>query len=70
MPVPPWEHRDRLTSVTTFSATGTKLAPSESTYDLFDRRIARKIDADGNGVFETTQRFLDDGEELILAFSG
>ncbi len=42
----------------------------EYTYDLFDRRIARKIDADGNGVFETTQRFVYDGEDLILAFSG
>ena len=39
-------------------------------YDLFDRRIARKVDADGNGVFETTQQFVYDGEDLILAFSG
>jgi RHS repeat-associated protein len=46
------------------------LAGVEYTYDLFDRRIARKIDADGNGVFETTQRFVYDGEDLILAFSG
>jgi RHS repeat-associated protein len=37
---------------------------------VFDRRIARKVDADGNGVFETTQRFVYDGEDLILAFSG
>ncbi|MFN8855106.1 MAG: hypothetical protein ACK50P_06050, partial [Planctomycetaceae bacterium] len=65
-----WDHRNRLTSVTTFSATGTKLATAEFTYDVFDRRIARKVDADGNGVFETTQRFVYDGEDLILAFSG
>ena len=37
---------------------------------MFDRRIARRVDADGNGVFETTQRFVYDGEDLILAFSG
>ena len=42
----------------------------EYTYDLFDRRIARKVDADGNGLFETTQRFVYDGDDLILAFSG
>ncbi|MFN6103669.1 MAG: RHS repeat-associated core domain-containing protein, partial [Planctomycetaceae bacterium] len=42
----------------------------EYTDDLFDRRIARQVDADGNGVFETTQRFVYDGEDLILAFSG
>jgi RHS repeat-associated protein len=65
-----WDHRNRLTSVTTFSATGTKLATAEYTYDVFDRRIARRVDADGNGVFETTQRFVYDGEDLILAFSG
>jgi RHS repeat-associated protein len=65
-----WDHRNRLTSVTTFSATGTKLATVEYTYDVFDRRIARRVDADGNGVFETTQRFVYDGEDLILAFSG
>jgi YD repeat-containing protein len=65
-----WDHRNRLTSVTTFNATGTKLAAAEFTYDVFDRRIARKVDADGNGVFETTQRFVYDGEDLILAFSG
>jgi RHS repeat-associated protein len=64
-----WDHRNRLTSVTTFSATGTKLATAEFTYDVFDRRIARKVDADGNGVFETTQRFAYDGDDLILAFS-
>ena len=57
-------------SVTTFNATGTKLAAAEFTYDVFDRRIARKVDADGNGVFETTQRFVYDGEDLILTFSG
>jgi RHS repeat-associated protein len=56
--------------VVRFSAIGTKLATAEFTYDVFDRRIARKVDADGNGVFETTQRFVYDGEDLILAFSG
>ncbi|MFN7770639.1 MAG: hypothetical protein ACK5UC_25870 [Planctomycetaceae bacterium] len=67
---PPWDHRNRLTSITTFSATGTRQSGVEYTYDLYDRRIARKVDADGNGVFETTQRFVYDGEDLILAFSG
>jgi RHS repeat-associated protein len=42
----------------------------EYTYDLFDRRIARQVDADGTAGFETTQRFVYDGEDLILAFSG
>ena len=42
----------------------------EYTYDLFDRRIARQVDADGAAGFETTQRFVYDGEDLILAFSG
>ena len=42
----------------------------EYTYDLFDRRIARQVDSDGTAGFETTQRFVDDGKDLILAFSG
>ena len=42
----------------------------EYTYDLFERRIARQVDADGAAGFETTQRFVYDGEDLILAFSG
>ena len=65
-----WDHRNRLTTVTTFSQTNTKLAAVEYTYDVFDRRIARRVDANGDGVFETTQRFVYDGENLILAFSG
>ncbi|MFN6107543.1 MAG: RHS repeat domain-containing protein, partial [Planctomycetaceae bacterium] len=65
-----WDHRNRLTSVTTFSAAGTRQAGVEYTYDLFDRRIARQVDADGAAGFETTQRFVYDGEDLILAFSG
>ena len=67
---PPWDHRNRLTSVTTFDAGNNRLGRVEYTYDLFDRRIARQVDADGTAGFETTQRFVYDGEDLILAFSG
>ena len=42
----------------------------EYTDDLFDRRIARQVDAHEAAGFETTQRFVYDGEDLILAFSG
>ena len=37
-----WDHRNRLTSVTTFDAGNTRLGRVEYTYDLFDRRIAEK----------------------------
>jgi YD repeat-containing protein len=44
-----YDHRNRLTSATTYSSGGIILEEVEFTYDVFDRRIAKTVDADGAG---------------------
>ena len=39
-------------------------------YDAFDRRIAKKIDWDLDGGFETQERFVYDGDDIALVFGG
>ncbi|MFM8583809.1 MAG: RHS repeat-associated core domain-containing protein, partial [Planctomycetaceae bacterium] len=65
-----WDHRNLLTAVTSHSSTGTQTSQVTYSYDLHDRRISRSVDADGNGTFETVQRFAYDGSDLVLTFSG
>ena len=38
-------------------------------YDAFDRRISKEFDADGDGMFETSQLFVYDGDHIALAFA-
>ncbi|MCY2963067.1 MAG: hypothetical protein NT069_05330, partial [Planctomycetota bacterium] len=40
------------------------------TYDVYDRQIGKQINIDGNGTYDTAQRFVYDGDDLVLAFSG
>ena len=39
-------------------------------YDAFDRRLAKKIDWDLDGGFETQERFVYDGDDIALVFGG
>ena len=42
-----YDHRNRMTAATTYSSGGIILEEVEFTYDVFDRRIAKTVDADG-----------------------
>ncbi len=56
-----YDHLNRLTSVTHRTSTGTKISGVSYTYDVFDRRIARSVDDDGDGTVDFSQKFVYDG---------
>ena len=56
-----WDFRNRLTSVQFFSDAGQTLTKRvDYTYDAFDRRLTKRVDANGDGTTDTNQRFLYD----------
>ncbi|NJM99049.1 MAG: hypothetical protein HC800_19590 [Phormidesmis sp. RL_2_1] len=66
-----WDTRNRMTSVVTKASGGSVIKAVEYTYDVFDRRIAKSVDGDGNGPAAPTQeRFVYDGEHIALVFDG
>ena len=66
-----WDVRNRMTSVVTKDDSGNVTKSVEYTYDVYDRRIAKSVDADGDGVeTPTEERYLYDGEHIALVFDG
>ena len=52
-------------------AAGNVVKAVEYTYDVFDRRIAKEIDPDGDGAaISEVERFVYDGEYIALTFDG
>jgi len=64
-----YDYRNRLTRVEARSSGGIILSEADYTYDIFDRRIAKTVDADGDGTgaAETT-RFVYDGDHVWADF--
>jgi RHS repeat-associated protein len=53
------------------NAAGTIVQQTDFTYDVFDRRIGKSVDADGAGPgAATVQRFVYDGDHIVLEFDG
>ncbi|WP_041620431.1 RHS repeat-associated core domain-containing protein [Stanieria cyanosphaera] len=65
-----WDYRNRLTGVVTKDGSGNVIKQADYTYDVFDRRIAKSVDVDGNGVAEKVERFVYDGDNIALTFDG
>lgn len=69
-----WDYRNRLTSVVDrVSAGGTITMQADYTYDVFDRRIKKVVDADGaGGGAAVTSRYVFEGERpnVTLQFDG
>jgi RHS repeat-associated protein len=66
-----WDTRNRMTSVVTKASGGSVIKAIEYTYDVYDRRIAKSVDGDGNGPAAATQeRLVYDGEHIALVFDG
>ena len=65
-----WDHRNRLTAVTERDANGRTTKEVEYTYDVFDRRIAKDVDEDGDGTIDRGERYVYDGEDIALVFDG
>jgi RHS repeat-associated protein len=66
-----WDYRNRLTQVVVKDADGNVIKTAGYTYDMFDRRIAKEVDPDGDGVATAEiERFVYDGEHIALTFDG
>jgi RHS repeat-associated protein len=66
-----WNHRDRLTKVTSKDAAGNETKTAEYTYDVNNRRIAKAVDADGSGAATPIiERYVYDGQNIVLSFDG
>ena len=55
-----WDYRNRLTDVVFKTSGGTVTKKIQYQYDVFDRRIGKKIDADGNGTYESATYWVYD----------
>jgi RHS repeat-associated protein len=64
-----YDHRNRLTRVTDFSAGGVITQDASYTYDALNRRIAKTVDANGAdpGIEQATY-FVYDGANVLLDF--
>ncbi|MHB9047276.1 MAG: RHS repeat-associated core domain-containing protein [Pirellulales bacterium] len=65
-----WDHRNRLTRVTYKNAQGQTTKTFDYTYDVFDRRIAKEADDDGNGTIDRAERYVYDGQHIVLEYNG
>ena len=62
-----WDHRNHLAGLTVRPAAGAAASGRvRYTYDANDRRIAKELDADGGGAYESAERFAYDGAGLVL----
>ena len=55
-----WDHRNRLTDVVFKNSGGTVTKKIQYQYDVFDRRIGRKLDATGDGTYESATYWVYD----------
>ena len=63
-----WDYRNRLVGVVTKDVSGNVLATVEYQYDVYDRRIAKSVDSDGDGNPNVEERYVLDGDEIALVF--
>jgi RHS repeat-associated protein len=66
-----WDHRNRITSVVLKNSLGFVQSEILYTYDVFDRRIRKSIDADGLGSGLTTiKQYAHDGRHIAYELDG
>ena len=66
-----WDYRNRLIGVVVTDSSGNVIKEVEYTYDVFNRRIAKSVDADGDGIGEAiVERFVHDEDHIALTFDG
>ncbi|MEM7758156.1 MAG: RHS repeat-associated core domain-containing protein [Cyanobacteria bacterium P01_A01_bin.40] len=66
-----WDHRNRLVAAVTKDTNGNITANSDYTYDVFDNRISKSVDADGDGAGEAVEeRYVLDEDHIALTFDG
>jgi len=63
-----WDHRNRLTEATFKTSGGSVTKRVAYVYDQFDRRIGKRVDANGDGTYDTAERYVYDGEDVVFTF--
>jgi RHS repeat-associated protein len=62
-----WDQRNRLTKIVEKDSLGSVTTQVDYTYDLFDRRIEKSVDADGAGLgTAVAEHFTYDGADIVL----
>ena len=61
-----WDHRDRLIEVRQADAAGNPGFRVLYGYDGADRLVTRQVDASGDGVFELTERYVIEGDHILV----
>lgn len=65
-----WDYRNRLIAVTKVDSSGNLILRAEYTYDVYNRRIGKSIDVDGDGLTDEAEGFVYDGDQIALVFDG
>jgi len=66
-----WDYRNRLTKVLErASAQGPATKVVEYSYDVFDRRVGKDVDDDGDEDVDRGERYVYDGQHIALQFDG
>jgi RHS repeat-associated protein len=67
-----WDIRDRLTGIRVINALGEVIRTANYVYDVYDQRIAKIVDLDGDGSgAATTERFVyGSNQNIALVFDG
>lgn len=55
-----WDYRNRLTTVTSKTSAGVTTKQVAYTYDVFDRRISKRVDDNGDSTFDRAYRYVYD----------
>ena len=64
-----WDYRGRLTGTTLRNDAGASILSVEFVYDVFNKRIGKIVDPDGDGPLPATREsFVYDGENVLLTF--
>ena len=64
-----WDHRNRLIGVVNKDSAGLVTQQVQYTYDVFNNRIIKSVDADGPGPEQAAStHFIYDGEDIVAEF--
>ena len=63
-----WDYRNRLVNLIDRSGTNLITQNVHYTYDAFDRKVGKQLDADGNGIFDVYAAYVYDGQHTVLEF--
>ncbi|HUY89347.1 MAG TPA: hypothetical protein VMV10_11480 [Pirellulales bacterium] len=63
-----FDYRDRLTDVDFYNNSSVLTEHVHYTYDVFDHRISKSLDATGSGSYSRIEYYVYDGNDVVLDF--